>query len=210
MANRELVITMAKRMLIDSIWKSTIIEGLGTTFPTTAAVLANAPSSARPSDVQFILNMKRAWEFLFDSLDLPNNLALLRQFNEICGKSIIYGSGELRQSVVKISGSSYIPPIPVYDEVVSDLNQLDGIQNPIGKAIAYFCYVTRNQLFIDGNKRIAQLMMNKILIENSIGYLYIEEGKMERFVECLLHYYDTEDLSKIFPFMESCVFVVED
>ena len=37
-------IEMAKRLLVDSIWKSANLEGLGTTFPKTEAILANAPT----------------------------------------------------------------------------------------------------------------------------------------------------------------------
>lgn len=30
------------------------------------------------------------------------------------------------------------------------------------KALKYFCYIARTQMFIDGNKRVAQLMANKV------------------------------------------------
>ena len=40
-------IDMAKRLLIDSIWKSANLEGLGTTFPKTEAILANAPTETK-------------------------------------------------------------------------------------------------------------------------------------------------------------------
>lgn len=63
MANRDVVVTMAKRMLKDSIWKSTIIEGLNMTFPIVEAILDNTPVEMRPSDITFVINMKRAWEF---------------------------------------------------------------------------------------------------------------------------------------------------
>jgi len=32
----------------------------------------------------------------------------------------------------------------------------------------YFCYAARTQIFIDGNKRVTQLIANKVLIENDI------------------------------------------
>lgn len=36
---RDTAIEMAKRLLADSIWKSENLEGLGTTFPKTEAIL---------------------------------------------------------------------------------------------------------------------------------------------------------------------------
>ena len=40
-------ISMGKRQLVDSIWKSAGIEGLGTTFPNTEKILSNLPVQTR-------------------------------------------------------------------------------------------------------------------------------------------------------------------
>ena len=32
-----------------------------------------------------------------------------------------------------------------------------------------FCFIARTQMFLDGNKRVAQLMCNKIMMEDDIG-----------------------------------------
>ena len=73
---------MAKRLVIDSIWKSANLEGLGTTYPKTYAILANAPTNTRAEEVIFIINMKEAWQFLLDNLDCPNNLEILLEYNK--------------------------------------------------------------------------------------------------------------------------------
>ena len=78
-------IEMAKRLVVDSIWKSANLEGLGTTFPKTEAILANAPTNTKSEEVIFIINMKRAWQFLLDNLSYPNNLAILREYNKVVG-----------------------------------------------------------------------------------------------------------------------------
>ena len=65
-------------LLVDSIWKSANLEGLGTTFPKTEAILANAPTTTKTEEVLFVINMKRAWQFLLDDLDYQNSLSLLR------------------------------------------------------------------------------------------------------------------------------------
>ena len=70
-------VAMAKRLLVDSIWKSANLEGLGTTFPKTEAILANAPTNTKAEEVLFIVNMKRAWEFLLDNIDADNNIAFM-------------------------------------------------------------------------------------------------------------------------------------
>ena len=54
---RDTAIEMAKRMLVDSIWKSANLEGLGTTFPKTEAILANAPTTTKTEEVLFEANI---------------------------------------------------------------------------------------------------------------------------------------------------------
>lgn len=60
---RDTAIEMAKRLLADSIWKSANLEGLGTTFPKTEAILANAPTTTKTEEVLFIINMKEHGSF---------------------------------------------------------------------------------------------------------------------------------------------------
>lgn len=79
---RDTAIEMAKRLLVDSIWKSANLEGLGTTFPKTEAILANVPTTTNTEEVLFVINMKRAWQFLLENLDYGNNLMLLREYNK--------------------------------------------------------------------------------------------------------------------------------
>ena len=76
---RDTAIEMAKRLLVDSIWKSANLEGLGTTFPKTEAILANAPTTTKTEEVLFVINMKRAWQFLLDNLAYNNCIMLLRE-----------------------------------------------------------------------------------------------------------------------------------
>lgn len=68
-------------------------------------------------------------------LDYPINLMYIRELNKICGNRLIYGSGE----------------------VIRKLNELNTMTDPIERAVKTFCYLAKAQLFIDGNKRLAQL-----------------------------------------------------
>ena len=57
-------IEMAKRLLVDSIWKSANLEGLGTTFPKTEAIIANAPTITKTEEVLFVINNLNPFEVL--------------------------------------------------------------------------------------------------------------------------------------------------
>lgn len=199
-------IEMAKRMLVDSIWKSANLEGLGTTFPKTEAILANAPTTTKTEEVLFVINMKRAWQFLLDNLEYSNCIMLLREFDKIVGELLFSYAGEIRTIPVQIGGTSWEPEMPHTGIIMDSIKEIEQIEDIELRALKYFCYIARTQMFIDGNKRVAQLMANKVLIENNIGIFQIPIEKLEEFKGILIGFYETGDDTKIIRFMkEYCI-----
>ena len=199
-----MAITYAKRNLVDLVYRAACIEGLGTTFPSTEAILNKLPVTISSSDeVLFILNMRDAYRFLLDNLDYDNSFMLIREFNKICGKGLIYGCGELRKIDVSIGGTKWRPQIPIDSDIYDAIHKLNTMEDAESKAIAYFCYLCRSQLFIDGNKRVAQLMANKILIENGIGIFAVPDDMITEFKKLLVEYYETNNALKLCQFLKS-------
>ena len=178
---RDTAVEMAKRLLVDSIWKSANLEGLGTTFPKTEAILTNAPTNTKTEEVLFVINMKRAWQFLLDNLEYKNSIMLLREFDKIVGELLFRYAGEIRTIPVQIGGTSWEPEMPHTGVIMESISQLEEITDIEQRALKYFCYIARTQIFIDGNKRVAQLMTNKVLIEYNIGIFQIPIEKLEEF-----------------------------
>lgn len=203
---RDTAIEMAKRLLVDSIWKSANLEGLGTTFPKTEAILANAPTTTKTEEVLFVINMKRAWQFLLDNLAYNNCIMLLREFDKIVGELLFSYAGEIRTIPVQIGGTSWEPEMPHTGIIMDSLKEIELIEDVELRALKYFCYIARNQMFIDGNKRVAQLMANKVLIENNIGIFQISMEKMEEFKGMLIEFYETGNDIRMIAFMkEYCI-----
>ena len=200
---QDTAIEMAKRLLVDSIWKSANLEGLGTTFPKTEAILANAPTETKSEEVLFVINMKRAWQFLLDNIDVPNNIMLLREYNKVVGELLFKNNGEIRTIPVQIGGTTWEPELPQIGIIISDLSEIEEISDIELKALKYFCYVARCQMFIDGNKRVAQLIANKILIENDIGIFQIPIEKLEQFKTLLIAFYESSVDTEIIEFMKA-------
>ena len=150
-------------------------------IPKTKAILANAPTTTKTEEVLFVINMKRPWQFLLDNLAYGNCLMLLRKYDKIVGELLFHYAGEIRTIPVQIG-------------------------DPELKALKYFCYITRTQMFIDGNKRVAQLMANKILIQNNIGNFPIPIEKLETFKEMLIQFYESGNDRKLISLMkEYCI-----
>ena len=165
------------------------MEGLGTTYPKTYAILANAPTNTRAEEVIFIINMKEAWQFLLDNLDCPNNLEILLEYNKIVGNLLFY--------------DIFLPKKPIVNNIFNDMvNKLNQIDNPEEKALQYFCFVAKSKMFINGNRRVAQLIANKILIENNIGIFQVPIDNLETFRDLLINLYKTNNNNDVISFMK--------
>lgn len=203
---RDTAAEMAKRLLVDSIWKSANLEGLGTTFPKVEAILANVPTNTKTEEVLFVINMKRAWQFLLDNLEYKNSIMLLREFDKIVGELLFHYAGEIRTIPVQIGGTSWEPEMPHTGVIMEAISQLEEITDIEQRALKYFCYIARTQMFIDGNKRVAQLMANKVLIEHNIGIFQIPLEKLEEFKGMLIAFYESGNDAQIIGFMkEYCI-----
>ena len=190
-------ISMGKRQLVDSIWKSAGIEGLGTTFPNTEKILENIPVQTKRDEVLFIVNMKRAWYFIFDNVDYHDNISYLRELNKICMAELSYDAGNIRTAPVTIGGTSWIPELPQEEMIREKLVEISNMSDRLEAALEMFCFVTRTQMFLDGNKRVAQLMCNKMMMEADIGIFSVPYDQIDTFKELLVNYYETNDSNKI-------------
>lgn len=186
-------ISLGKRQMVDSIWKSAGIEGLGTTFPNTEKILENLPVETKRDEVLFIVNMKRAWQFLFDNIDYPNTLSFLREINKICMENLSYDAGSLRTVPVTIGGTSWTPEYPQEGAIVEKLDEIARMPDRLEAALEMFCFVARSQMFTDGNKRAAQLMCNKLMMENDIGIMSVPYEKIDAFKSLLVRFYESGD-----------------
>jgi len=60
-------------------------------------------------------------------------------------------------------------------------------------SIEVMLWIMRRQMFIDGNKRVAMLFANKIMIDNGCGIITISKENQQTFYEKLIKYYESGD-----------------
>ena len=103
----------AKRNLVDYIWKSANLEGIGVTFPETQTIVEGISIQGKSiDDINSIVQLKHGWQMVFESINEELDLAYIKKLHLIIGKMTVINSGTLRMDEVRIAGSSYIPPIP--------------------------------------------------------------------------------------------------
>jgi len=199
---------VAKRNIVDYIYKSAKLEGLGVTFPETQTILYGVSvPGVKVEDVIAVNNLKRAWQFLLETLEPPLDYAYICKLNQIVGgDNLIYNSGYIRTLPVSIGGTSWKPEMPNEDDIKVRLVEMQSIGSPTQRAIDIMLYCMRGQFFLDGNKRIAMLAANKEMIANGAGIISIPVEIIHEFTPMLVKFYETGEDSEIKEFVyDNCI-----
>ncbi|WP_386695078.1 Fic family protein [Lonepinella sp. MS14435] len=189
---------LAKKNIVEVIHSISRLENVNTTFPQTQTIVSGmAVSGVSTDDVQVILNLKNAWQFILKA-DSPFDLAFACKINGFVAYNESLAWGELRTGNVGISGVAYMPEIPNQQAVEQTFEQIQ--RSPLSateKALKLMYYMMRNQLFWDGNKRTAIICANYLLIQAGAGVLNINEQQLEQWHELLSQFYESGDDTQI-------------
>lgn len=203
-------IFFAKRNLVDSIWKSANLEGIAITFPETQMIVDGLSVANKTLDeITAIVNLKKAWEYLFITINEPINLSLIQDFNRLVGRDIVNRAGFLRTADVRISGTSYKPKLPIEYAIKDEIAKILNNENKQEMALNLMLYLMRSQLFFDGNKRVSMLIANKILIENGLGILSVSKENVHSFLTMLVGFYESNNGADIKEFCKThCIEII--
>lgn len=189
---------LAKRLLVDSIYKSANLEGIAVTFAETNDILNDVNiSKLKPSEITKICCMRDAWKYLFDYIDDTLDLDFLENIHEHLAHADVeyYDLGRIRDVDVMISGTTWRPELPDPEVLHKELQQIMKTENATERAINVLLWIMRSQVFKDGNKRVATLAANKILIESGHGIFSVPVDSDGAFKTRLVKFYETNDMS---------------
>lgn len=186
------------------IYDQAVLEGVATSFPQTEEIIENGKvSGVTASDIQKILNLKHAWEFILDNdvINFKSDYQILSHIGKMINEGFYIDGGRIRSIPVTIGGCSYIPPIPIEIVVVKSINEIiNGNVSNIQKAIQLCLYTMKTQVFKDGNKRSAIIFANHFLISKGEGILVVPEQHVSEFKKLLVKYYERINESEIVEF----------
>lgn len=198
-------IDLARRNLVDSIYKQSILEGVATTYSDTEALVNDGKVKDMTSeDVSKVVNLKHAWEFILADgvIQYPSNYAILCQINAVVQEGFSYTAGKIRNVPVSIGGCSYLPPVPLEDQVKEKLGTILNGSDVVEASIGVLLYVMKRQIFLDGNKRTAVIFANHHLIQNGRGIIVIPAESVAEFKKLLIHFYETDEKKDIVAFLK--------
>lgn len=203
-------IAFARANMKTNIYDQAVLEGVATSFPQTEEIIEGGVVNGMTAvDVQKILNLKHAWEFILDRdvIACRSDFYLLSHIAKLVNEGFFFDGGRTRGVPVTIGGSTYIPPLP--DELdikmqIGEITESGATAEDIAIKLCLYCMKT--QIFLDGNKRAAVIFANHYLIAHGGGFLVIPEIEVPEFKHHLVRYYEGEDEHIIYDFMkEHCI-----
>ncbi len=199
-------IEFARANMKMNIYDQAVLEGVATSFPQTEEIIENGKvTGMTAADVQKILNLKHAWEFILDRdvVASRSDYYMLSHIARLVNEGFFAEGGRIRGVPVTIGGSSYVPPLPDELDVKSRIREItEETGDAVHIAIRLCLYCMKAQIFLDGNKRASVIFANHYLISHGGGFLVIPEKDVPEFKRLLVKYYEGEDVSVIASFMK--------
>lgn len=192
-----------------NIYDQAVLEGVATSFPQTEDIIENGKvNGVSATDVQKILNLKHAWEFILDQdvIQSETNYYMLCHIAKLVNEGFYYDGGRIRGIPVTIGGSTYVPPIPIEIVVMERIDEIRSQnKDAVDIAIELCLYCMKTQVFTDGNKRASIIFANHYLIAHGMGFIVIPEKDVPEFKKLLMNFYEGESIEVISRFMrERC------
>jgi len=201
-------IFVAKRNIIDYMWKSARLEGIEVSYPDTEAIFNGLTvQGVSVKDTVAINNLKHAWSFVLENVEYPTDYPFICKINQIVGgDSLIANAGFVRTVHVSIGGTTWKPDIPIESIIKEELEDISKIESPTERAITLMLYCMRRQMFLDGNKRTSMLAANHVMIANGAGIITIPIEHQREFTGLLIEFYETNKTNKITDFLyDKCI-----
>ena len=188
-------IFFAKRKLVDNIYKSANLEGIAVTFADTYAFMNNVNTgNISVDDMLKLKGLKDGWEYVINYVNEELTIDFIKKIHfEVCKGQNIYPLGEFRDKGVGITGTSWRPKLPSECDYDKELKEILSNENKLERCIDLFCWIQRSQMFLDGNKRVANLVANKEMIKNGQGIIAVPVEEIGNYLTKLIEYYESGD-----------------
>lgn len=204
MLTREQNIFLAKKTFVELVYNTAYIEGCNVTFPQTQTIIDGAVvNGVAVDDIQTVLNLRDAWKYCIESIDEKLTFEYVCKINEYVSRNESLQWGVLRNGRVGVG--DFIPSIPVEDEVIKEIDRINSIEASLERALEFFAYACKQQLFWDGNKRTSTIVASKILIEAGEGLLTIGKDNAEEFNITLNNWYLNNELEPLKTCLKKCI-----
>lgn len=204
------------RLGIDLSWKSSQIEGnTYTLLETERLLLEQRTAEGKTRDeATMLLNHKAALDFIVSEPDYLQNLSVahIEDIHSILVRDLPVDRN-IRHRRVGITGTNYRPLDNEYQirEALEDTcNLVNATPCVFSKALLVLVLLSYIQAFMDGNKRVARLTSNAVLIAHGYCPLSFRSVESIDYKKAMLIFYEQNNISAFKKiFMEQFEFAVK-
>ena len=204
-----------ERLSIDLSWKSSQIEGNTYSLLDTELLLKQQQTAKGKTveEATMLLNHKKAIDFLVQNPDFFEALKI-RDIEDVHSMLVekLDVPRNLRKELVRIGGTDYLPldnEHQIRESVQDACSLINSKKNVFEKALLALVLLSYIQAFMDGNKRVARIVANGILMTNKycpISFRTVDSGDYKK---AMLIFYEQNNLSAFKQiFMEQFKFAV--
>ena len=205
-----------ERLGVDLSWKSSQIEGNTYSLLETERLLRDkqTASGKTKEEAIMLLNHKDALDFVLDVPDYLKELSVHRieDIHSILTKELGVDRN-IRHRRVGITGTNYRPldnEFQIREALEDTCTLVNGKDNVFEKALLTLVLLSYIHAFVDGNKRIARITSNAILIAN--GYCPISFRTVDSidYKKAMLMFYEQNNIAAFKKiFIEQFLFAVK-
>jgi Fic family protein len=190
-----------ERLSVDLTWKSSQIEGNTYSLLDTELLLKENQTAKGKTleEAIMLLNHKKAIDFLLQNTDFFEALRI-RDIEDIHSMLVdkLAIPRNLRTELVRIGGTDYVPldnEHQIRESLQGVCRVINSKKNVFEKALLTLVLISYIQAFMDGNKRVARIVANGILITNNycpISFRTVDSGDYKK---AMLIFYEQNNLS---------------
>jgi Fic family protein len=179
----------AERLTIEFSWKSSRIEGNTYSLIDTEMLIKERVEAKghKKEEAIMILNHKNAIDYIFRNREEFKilNLSQIEKIHGLLTRGLGVRSG-IRTGPVRITGTRYMPiqgKVKVISALHSAIEKINLLPDPFSKSLASILMVSYIQPFEDGNKRLARLLGNAVLLASNacpISYRSVDEADYKK------------------------------
>jgi len=187
------------RLLIDLSWASSHLEGNTYSRLDTQNLIEHGREAEGKDrlETQMILNHKQAIEFLVENAgEIGFNMFTFMNLHAMLSENLLGNpaqSGRLRQRIVEIGGTVYLPlqvPQQIDDLFRLILEKASAIADPFEQSFFLMVHIPYLQPFVDVNKRVSRLAANIPFIKANLCPLSFIDVPERAYVEGTLAIYE--------------------
>lgn len=157
--------------LRDVVYSAAMIEGVSCGKAVSDEIVSSGRRSADAPEHDFLVidGLAGAYRLMLECCDALPDFKLACEYDRLCDGRLDARAGRLREEPITISGTDYVPPVPREGDYERILDAACACRLNDDAAATMLLLTAKAQLFIDGNKRTAQVLANHILVYRDAG-----------------------------------------